>query len=489
VSRSARKLLNGRLRRDLTCFVQRCVQTVAPGRAYQHNWHIEVIASHLERCLAGEITRLIITLPPRSLKSICTSVAFPAWALGHDPALRIICASYTGDLAAKHARDCRAVMESSWYRGVFPNTRIDPAKNSELEFATRRQGFRLATSVGGTLTGRGGNLLIVDDPLKASDAMSESKRQLANDWFRNTLYSRLDDKSRDRIVIVMQRLHVDDLVGNLLERDEGWVHLNLPALAEADERFDLGDGRIFTRAAGEALHPEREPRDTLERIKHTLGSYDFAAQFQQNPVPLGGGLIKWDWFRFYDAPPERQEEDFVTQSWDTASKADEINDYSVCTTWLRRGEDHYLLDVSRSRLEYPYLKQHITDLAKRHQADAVLIEDKGSGIQLIQDLQHEGQVRPIGIIPQQDKVTRMSGQSAKIEAGYVLLPEKAGWLDDFQVEILQFPRGRHDDQVDSLSQYLAWEQTHRPIEGECCAIESPFYRELINEFGEPSSRR
>jgi predicted phage terminase large subunit-like protein len=439
--------------------------------------------------LAGDITRLIITLPPRSLKSICASVAFPAWALGHDPALRVICASYASELAAKHARDCRAVMESTWYREVFPKTRIDPAKNSELEFATRRQGFRLATSVGGTLTGRGGNLVIVDDPLKASDAVSEAKRQLANDWFRNTLYSRLDDKARDRILVVMQRLHVDDLVGHLLERDEGWVHFNLPAVAEVDERFDIGHGRIYTRKPGEPLHPEREPLETLERIRRTLGTYDFAAQYQQDPVPLGGGLIKWEWFRYYDALPGRQEGDLVTQSWDTASKAEEINDWSVGTTWLSRGVDHYLLDVSRVRLDYPHLKRRITDLAARHQADSVLIEDKGSGTQLIQDLRYEGKVRPIGIVPQQDKITRMYAQTAKIEAGYVSLPKEAAWLDDFQAEVLQFPRGRHDDQVDSLSQYLAWVETHRPIEGEFWVLESPFYRDWVSQFGEPSPWR
>jgi predicted phage terminase large subunit-like protein len=206
-------------------------------------------------------------------------------------------------------------------------------------------------------------------------------------------------------------------------------------------------------------------------------------------VPLGGGLIKWEWFRYYDALPGRQEGDLVTQSWDTASKAEEINDWSVGTTWLSRGVDHYLLDVSRVRLDYPHLKRRITDLAARHQADSVLIEDKGSGTQLIQDLQYEGKVRPIGIVPQQDKITRMYAQTTKIEAGYVSLPKEAAWLDDFQAEVLQFPRGRHDDQVDSLSQYLAWVETHRPIEGEFWVLESPFYRDWVSQFGEPSPWR
>ena len=187
-------------------------------------------------------------------------------------------------------------------------------------------------------------------------------------------------------------MHTDDLVGRLLARGEGWVALNLPAIAETDERFDLGDGRVFTRTAGEVLHPAREPLSSLMRTKATLGTYAFSAQYQQNPVPVEGALIKWEWFRFYRRPLERRPGDIVTQSWDTASKADEINDYSVCTTWLMRGKDHYLLDVTRIRLEFPALKRLIVELAAREQAAAVLIEDKASGTQLIQDLRRDGTV-------------------------------------------------------------------------------------------------
>lgn len=452
----SRSFLDGALRADLTTFVQRVVQTVAPGANYLPNWHVEVLCHYLERCLAGEITRLIVTMPPRHLKSLCASVALPAWALGRDPTMRIICASYSNDLSVKHARDCRAVMESDWYKRTFPKTRLDRGKASEMEVATTASGFRLATSVGGVLTGRGGNLIVIDDPIKASDALSDAKREAVNHWFFNTLFSRLDDKSRDRIVVVMQRLHVDDLAGHLLTGDGGWVQLNLPAIAETDERFDLGDGRVFTRRHGEALHPVRESLETLAQIRKTLGTYEFSAQYQQSPVPLDGGLIKWSWFQFYDALPERTSSDLVVQSWDTASKAEEINDYSVCTTWLRRGQDHYLMDVTRVRAEYPALRRLIVEMAHGDCPDAVLIEDKGSGTQLIQDLRAEGKVRPIAITPEGDKTLRMSAQSAKIEAGHVLLPRSAPWLDDFRVEILQFPRGRYDDQVDSVSQYLSW---------------------------------
>ena len=156
---------------------------------------------------------------------------------GHNPRQRIICVSYSAELARKHANDCRAVMRSTLYGRLFPNTRISPAKDTELEFATTLGGNRLATSVGGTLTGRGGNLIIIDDPLKPQDASSQAARESTNQWYANTLLTRLDNKTQDAIVVVMQRLHLDDLVGHLLDQD-GWTHLCLPAIAEYEQRID-----------------------------------------------------------------------------------------------------------------------------------------------------------------------------------------------------------------------------------------------------------
>ena len=443
------------LREDLSSFIQKTFSTVDPSAAYRHNWHIDSVAWHLEQCMQGKIRRLIITLPPRNLKSICASVAFPAWVLGIDPTRRIIDVSYSEDLAKKHSRDCRAVMEFPWYRAVFPGTRLDSGKNTEIEFMTTQRGFRLATSVGGTLTGRGGNIIIIDDPLKPTDAMSETKRETVKQWYNGTLYPRLDSKADDVIILVMQRLHVDDLVGHVLEQ-EPWVHLNLAAIAESSQRVQTGPETFIDRRAGDVLHPEHESRETLDDIKSVLGTYAYSAQYLQSPVPAGGTMIKWSWFRFYDEAPPLGENDRIIQSWDTASKAGELHDYSVCTTWQEIGNSYYLVDACRERLEYPELRKRVVAEAQRQGADVVLIEDKGSGTHLVQDLNDEGIVRPIDILPEGDKITRMAAQSAKIEAGYVYLPENAPWLQDFQTEILQFPHGRHDDQVDSLSQFLGW---------------------------------
>jgi hypothetical protein len=206
------RLLRALLRQNFNAFVEKAFATLAPGQDFDPSWHLKAIAYQLERLRRGEITRLIINMPPRSLKSVTASVAFPAFVLGHDPTRRIICVSYSGDLAKKHANDFRAVAEAAWYRDLFPGMRIGQ-KDSESEIELTARGFRLATSVGGTLTGRGGDLIIIDDPLKPDDAYSEVKRNSANEWFKNTLISRLDDKRSGAILVVMQRIHMDDLTG------------------------------------------------------------------------------------------------------------------------------------------------------------------------------------------------------------------------------------------------------------------------------------
>src|SRR5271166_5216888 len=219
------RVLRALWRTNLNAFVWKTFVTLSPGQTFVRNWHLEAIAYQLERVRRGEIDRLIINMPPRSLKSIMASVAFPAFILGLDPTRRIICVSYSGDLAKKHANDFRAIAEAPWYQVLFPSTRIGQ-KDSETEIELSARGFRLATSVGGTLTGRGGDLIIIDDPLKPDDAHSEAKRNAANEWFKNTLVSRLDDKRTGAIVIVMQRVHMDDLTGFVQSLSDDWEVLS-----------------------------------------------------------------------------------------------------------------------------------------------------------------------------------------------------------------------------------------------------------------------
>jgi hypothetical protein len=221
------------LRFDFYSFMLRCFTELNAGAAFVSSWHIEVMAAKLHSVRTGRTRRLVVNIPPRHLKSLAASIALPAWLLGHDPALAIINVTYGQELSEKFARDCRAIMTSAWYRSLFA-TRLASARASLQELMTTRGGFRMATSVGGVLTGRGADLILIDDPVKPSDAMSESRRTAANEWFDGTLYSRVNDKTKGAIVIVMQRLHEDDLVGHVLKR-EGWEVLSFPAIAETDE--------------------------------------------------------------------------------------------------------------------------------------------------------------------------------------------------------------------------------------------------------------
>src|SRR5215475_1579266 len=409
-----RVLLAAVLRSDLYAFVQAAFPIVAGGQALQRNWHLEAMAAALADVINGKSRRLIITVPPRSLKSICASVALPAFALGQDPSRNIICVSYSDVLSRKHGNDCRALMHSPMYRRVFPHTRISPSKDTEAEIRTTAGGSRLTTSVGGTLTGRGGNLLIIDDPLKPQDAQSESARDSLKQWYSNTLLSRLDHKSEGSIIVVMQRLHPDDLVGHLLEQG-GWTHLNLPAIAETDCRISLGINRYHHRRVGDLLHPEREDQATLDDLKSTMGSMEFAAQYQQAPVPIDGNLVKWSWFKLYDSPPKPSPGDRLIVSWDTAMSSTQPSDFSVCVVLLVRGETVYILDVIRARLEYPDLRRAVMFQHGRWgqtlAAYSLLIEKKGAGVSLIQDLHHEN-IYAIGIDPDGDKIQRMEAQTA-----------------------------------------------------------------------------
>src|SRR5206468_3061238 len=221
------------LRQDLGTFAARCFQDLNPQTELAMNWHIEVIAAKLAAVREGKIRRLIINLPPRHLKSLLASIAFPAWCLGHDPSAQILSVSYGQELADKLARDCRSIMMSAWYRRLFP-TRLALHRQAVQEFVTTAQGYRLATSNGGVLTGRGADIILIDDPLKPEEALSEAQRQAANEWFDHTLYSRQNDKRHGAIVIIMQRLHEDDLVGHVLAQ-EPWDIVSFPAIAEKDE--------------------------------------------------------------------------------------------------------------------------------------------------------------------------------------------------------------------------------------------------------------
>ena len=448
--------------RSFLFFLMRAYPYIRGGQQLIPNWHLSAMAYELELIRLGKSTRLLVNLPPRNLKSITISIAWVAWMLGLNPTKNFVCVSYSNELSGKLARDCLAIMQSAWYKEAFPGT-IIAGRRKAMDFETTRHGGRLATSITGTLTGRGGDIIILDDVIKPDDADSEVIRENVNEWYRSTLASRLNDKKNGAILAVMQRLHQFDLPGMLLEAG-GWNHLCLPAVAQVDETIRLLGGKVQRRKAGDVLHPEFEPLEALEKQKHEMGSHRYAAQYLQNPVPADGNWIKAAWFKYYEGSPDRSQ-GYIIQSWDTASKTGPQNAYSCCVTALIRRNDVYILDVLRKRMEIHDLRNAAIRLAREYKARELLIEDASSGEQLIQELRRispGGVPVPIPERPYSDKESRVRGIAAMIEAGQLHLPREAPWAVDFKSELLGFPQTRFRDQVDAVSQLLArvrtWEQ-------------------------------
>ena len=451
-------MLNAICRSSFLAFTQRAWPWIESGQDIIMNWHLDAIAHRLDRIANGSSKRLIINVPPRSGKSNLASVLWVAWRLGNDPRLNFVCVSYSNDLSVKLARICRFVMMAPWYRQIFPETVISPHRSAAHDFETTAGGGRLATSITGTLTGRGGDIIVLDDVIKPDEAASDTTRDSVNHWYKSTLSSRLNDKETGAIVCVMQRLHQYDLTGMLLE-DDSWDLLSLPAFAEQDEIIPLTRGRCHLRKTGDVLHPERESLKALIKQRDLMGSYLFEAQYQQNPAPELGNIIHANWFQPFDIVTIPSLGGEIVQSWDTGIKTKEGHDFSVCITariWQQR---IYLIDLWRGRVEWPDLERKCFELARFHKAQTMLIEDRASGQQLIQSLRDSrpaGVPLPIARNPTQDKVTRTIGISSMVEAGQVYVPVGAHWVDCFNTEIAAFPQGRHDDQVDALTQLLDW---------------------------------
>ena len=259
---------NDACRLDFVSFIQAVFYLLNPGRRFSINWHIWSLAYHLEQVRLGRIKRLIINLPPRFLKSVISSIAFPAFVLGHDPTKRLLVISYGLELADKFAYDSYRLMSSGLYKDIFPGTRL--SRNAASEIVTTRGGYRFGTSIDGSLTGRGGDIIIIDDPLKLSDAESDNKREHVNETYRNTIQSQLDDNENGAIVIVMQRLHMDDLCGTVLKHSDGWTVLQFPMIAEQDEQIQIGENLYHLRRVGDLLHPEYFPQRAVDERRLQL---------------------------------------------------------------------------------------------------------------------------------------------------------------------------------------------------------------------------
>jgi predicted phage terminase large subunit-like protein len=437
-------------RNDFLSFFNQCFHFLEPGSPLNLNWHHEAIAYCLDLVQKGIIKRLIIAAPPRTLKSFMTSVAFPAYALGCDPTARIIGISHSADLQIKFSNECRAWIESSPYREFFPRTQL--LKNTESEFHTTYGGYRYAKSADAGITGFGGGILILDDFQRPVDMLSESRRTSSNSDYYRTIASRTNNHHTGAIIIVGQRLHMDDLIGRLLQSPEEWYLLVLPAIAEEPDRIPIGPGRWHLRKVGDLLHPEQQSREFLEAFR-SEDPETYAAQYQQSPIPSGGFLIKRNQVQYCDELPRRTSSSLYLQSWDTAQKPGETNARSACLDILVQGNSFFIARALVGQWEYHELEQQVLSRAAEQKPDAILVEDTGFGTALISTL-NKRKLPVIAVKPEGDKKSRLLRHISKFTNRQVSLLKTAPGRVEFETELFNFPGGRRNDLVDALTQAL-----------------------------------
>ena len=409
------------------------------------NWHQRKICQSLEQVLLGRVNRLLINVPPRSGKTETAVKSFIGWGMGMFPDSEFIHASYSKRLATSNTYEVRAMMQNETYKEIFPWTALQDDSKARDEFRTAHGGIVYATGADGTITGYGagkmrpgfGGAIIIDDPHKAGDANSSVMRKNVIDWYQQTMESRLNKRS-DPIIIIMQRLHEDDLSGWLLGGGSGekWNHINIPA--RTDE--------------GTSFWPAQFPDEMLDRLESS-SPYVFAGQYMQRPSPLGGGLFRDNWWRYLAAPPPIQ---WRTIYADTAQKTADHNDYSVFQCWgYSVTGQAVMLDMIRGKWEAPELEAMARAFWAKHKATqnqgtlrAMKVEDKVSGTGLIQTLKREG-IPIIGMKRNVDKITRAFDAAPLIESGNVILMQDVPHLTDFISEASTFPNAAHDDMIDA----------------------------------------
>ena len=412
------------------------------GVPLKENYHQLQMCEALERVVIGDIKRLIINIPPRSGKTEFAVINFISWCMGNFPDSEFIHASYSKRLATTNTWNARSIMLHETYSEIFNAPQLRKDSNAKDEFRTEQGGIVYATGAEGTITGYGagkmrdsfGGCIIIDDPHKAGEGNSDTMRANVIDWFSTTIESRKNNPDTP-IIIIMQRLHENDLSGFLLNGGNGekWHHLKIEAIQ--DER---------------SFWEEQFPIDDLRRLELS-NSYRFAGQYMQNPAPLGGGIFKSDWWRYYTVMPKLKYRAIYA---DTAQKTKEQNDYSVFQCWGETLDGQVvLIDQLRGKYEAPELLINARAFWNKHKGNEngtlrhFKIEDKASGTGLIQTLKKE-RIPVVGIPRNTDKITRAYDVAPLIESGNVLLPQSADWLADYLLEFTQFPNGNHDDQID-----------------------------------------
>lgn len=472
-----RRRENKELQGSLYKFLRASWHLVEPA-AFVDGWHIRAICTHLEAVARGEIRSLLVNIPPRHAKSLIVSVFYPCWRWTWDAKHRFLFASYAESLSVRDSLKCRDLIKSAWYQSRWPDVKIKPDQDQKTRFDLDTAGYRIASSVGGSTTGEGGDTIVVDDPHALDDAFSDANRESALRWWSNTMGSRLNDRMTGSRIVICQRIHEADLSGHLLENEKGdWAHLCLPAEYVPGKTYANPLGWKDPRAtSGELLWPERFPAKEQEKIKAGAMSYTYSGQQQQDPQPAEGGIFSAKSFRYFrrddvfyvlETPQGKRlfpvDSVMVFQTFDTAIKTKESNDYTVClTAGITPENDLLVLDVERARIPVP--EQYGFTVRMRQRFPRIVfqfVEDKSSGQGLIQEaarsrfpflnLTERLREREVPQLVAGDKQQRAVPVAIMYEAGKVYHLSGSTWLPAFEHELAHFPVGVHDDMVDALA--------------------------------------
>lgn len=463
-------------------FVKQSWHVVEPGIPFIPSWHIEEICEHLEAVSAGEITRLLINIPPRHSKSTITSVMWPAWEWLTSPEQKFLCASYSGSLSIRDNLKTRRLIQSPWYQERWSHMfALAGDQNAKQRFENNKTGYRLATSVGGTATGEGGSRLLLDDPHSAQAAQSDVIRNSDLEWFDMVWSTRLNNPKEDAMVTIMQRLHEKDISGHIIDDIGGWEHICIPAEYDGVKRSTVLGNYDPRKKIGELICPDRFGSKEINNLKRLLGQYGVAGQLQQNPSPADGGILKTKYFEMWPADKGLPPFEYILQSYDCAFTEKSSGDPTACTVWAiftHNGERNVMLiDAWEDHLSYPDLrKRAIKDwgteyggmtkdspYSRAKRPDRILVEAKASGQSLIQDLRL-AKVPVIGYNPgNADKISRAHQASPTLELGLIWIPESGknkghfvSWAQAFIKQLEKFPVAEHDDYVDTFSQAIIY---------------------------------
>lgn len=438
------------LRTDFMAFAEKCFHHLEPGKRFELGQHMIAIGHVLTEVLAGRIKRLIISMPPRMAKSLLVSVAFPAFAMMQNPGIKLVTASHTAELASHFNTRSRAILLSDWFRELAPRLHLSRSTQNTVETTTGGQ--RLSIGVDGALLGRGGDMIIVDDAMASDGGVSEADRKNIWDWFTGVVGSRLDSPKEGAIIVVAQRLHVDDLSGKLLATG-GWHHLCLPAIAWEEQIIPLSPTKSWIRKPGDLLMPSRLGMAELDQMR-ALQEHRFEAQYQQRPSPPAGFLFRMAKFRHYARkrlPLNQLEAVFV--SVDSAISTNLTADYTALSVWGIRGAEVYLRAVDRGRWSFRQQLEHIENVTRHFKAERILIENHAGGPQIYEELRAR-RYAVSAYSQKDDKRARAEQADIKVHQGLVHVDPDMRHYGAFMKELADFPHGSNDDWVDSMTLFL-----------------------------------